>query len=168
MKIFIIGYMGSGKSSLGRKLARRLDYAFIDLDDILEAESGMKIVELFSQHGERSFGEQERKALKAVLDLDNTVVATGGGAPCYKDNMDLLLQHGLTIYLRLHPDSLAHRLRQNRRERPVLSRISDRKLSEFIHAQLTEREKYYLRANIIIKGEDLDIQTIINAISWKS
>jgi shikimate kinase len=108
--IFLIGFMGCGKTTLGRKLASRLDYEFIDLDDIFEEKVGMTITEYFSAFGEDAFRKLESEVLKQTKYPENAVVSTGGGLPCFFDNMDWMNAHGKTIYIKLSPKTLANRL----------------------------------------------------------
>ena len=123
MKIFLIGFMGSGKTTLGKKLARVLGYDFVDLDKVIEEESGVSVPDYFSRHGEDAFRQLERDCLRTRLPAGPVVVATGGGAPCYFDNMDWMNEHGVTVYLMLPPGVLASRLNGSR-NRPLISGLS--------------------------------------------
>ena len=109
-KIFLIGFMGSGKSTAGRKLASQLNWSFIDLDEKIQKMEGMKIPDIFSIKGEPYFRKLETQALQELKLETNTVISTGGGTPCFGDNMDFMLDFGLTIYIRMTPVSLKNRL----------------------------------------------------------
>ena len=109
-KIYIIGFMGSGKSTAGKKLASLMGWTFVDLDKKIEEFAGKSIPEIFAQDGETSFREIEAKILRSLNSLKNTVISTGGGTPCYSDNMEYMLDTGLTLYLKLTPGQLKSRL----------------------------------------------------------
>ena len=152
--IFLIGFMGCGKTTLGRKLASRLDYEFIDLDDIFEEKVGMTITEYFSAFGEDAFRKLESEVLKQTKYPENAVVSTGGGLPCFFDNMDWMNAHGKTIYIKLSPKTLANRLENEKDQRPILSDHGDN-LAAFIAGKLAERDKFYDRASVIADGLSL-------------
>lgn len=164
MKIFLIGYMGSGKTTAGKKLAAMLDYTFIDLDAMIENETDHTIVEWFSQ-GEARFREIETLVLKQTGDFKNAVISTGGGTPCFHENMAWMKENGLTVYLKLAPGSLFHRLAASKEKRPLLAGKSDLELMEFITESLKEREYYYSQAHYIVKGENLDVKTLVDEIN---
>lgn len=105
-KIFLIGYMGSGKSTAGKKLAAELGYAFIDLDHFLEKEYQQTIPEIFAARGEAEFRNMEHNTLKKVLEKSDVVISAGGGTPCYFNNMELMNNNGITIYLKMSVDAL--------------------------------------------------------------
>jgi shikimate kinase len=152
--IFLIGFMGCGKTTLGRKLASRLGYAFMDLDDIFEAKAGMTIAEYFSAFGEDAFRKLESEVLKQTEYPENAVVATGGGLPCFFDNMDWMNAHGKTLYIKLSPKTLAGRLENEKDQRPVL-RDHGKDLVAFIAGKLAERDKFYEQASIVADGLSL-------------
>ncbi|MEN8224908.1 MAG: shikimate kinase [Bacteroidota bacterium] len=165
MKIFIIGYMGAGKSTVGRRLANRLNIPFIDLDDAFESKFRYSIHRFFDQFGETRFRELEHQCLLEVTsENENAVISTGGGTPCFHSNMELMDAAGTTIYLKMHPGSLAHRLSKARKPRPVIRNIHNDDVQTFIEQQLAEREKYYTRAHITVKGEDLDMEKLVEAV----
>lgn len=153
--IFLIGFMGCGKTTLGRKLANRLGYEFIDLDEVLEAQAGITIAEYFSQHGEAKFRELESELLKQTAYPANAVVSTGGGLPCFFDNMDWMNQNGKTFYVKLTPKALAERLDKGKTTRPVLQGKTGDELVGFIEEKLSERDAFYNKATFIVNGIDL-------------
>lgn len=165
--IYIIGFMGSGKSSLGKKLAASLGWSFIDLDKKIEELAGKSIPDLFSHDGEEKFRSLETEALKGIVSNKNMVVSTGGGTPCHGNNMDYMLETGITIYLKLTPAQLEYRLLGSSGERPLLKNIPDEKLYDFIKEKLSTREKWYNRANFIVEGTNLDINHL-QSIIFKS
>jgi shikimate kinase len=152
MKIFLIGFMGSGKTTLGRKLASKMGYEFIDLDHKLEQQVELSIAEYFSFFGEDAFRKLESEVLKKTVYSENVVISTGGGLPCYFDNMDWMKANGKTVYIKLSPKTLADRLETGKEERPLLQDKHGDDLVVFIEQKLAEREKYYSQANIIADG----------------
>lgn len=157
--------MGSGKTTLGRKLASRMGYAFMDLDHILEAREGMTIAEYFSKFGEDAFRKLESDVLKQTNYPENAVVSTGGGLPCFFDNMQWMNAHGKTIYIKLAPKILADRLKTERTERPVLKGKKDGELVAFIEQKLAEREKFYNQAAIITDGLSLTADKVVQILN---
>jgi len=155
MKIFLIGFMGCGKSTLGRKLATRLGYDLIDLDHQIEKMTGSTVANYFSAHGENVFRELERKTLQEFDFPKNCVIATGGGTPCFFDNMDWMNENGLTIYIEMTPLSLAKRLEQGIAKRPLLKNLSEEGLVLFIENKLAERDSFYKKAKVILNGINL-------------
>jgi shikimate kinase len=158
--IFLIGFMGSGKTTLGRKLAARLNYPFMDLDHILEAQVGMTIAEYFAQFGEDAFRTLESEVLKQTAYPEHAVVSTGGGLPCFFDHMEWMNAHGKTVYIKLLPKTLADRLENEKNERPVLRGQSGEDLVAFITDKLADREKYYNQATIIADGLSLSAEKV--------
>jgi shikimate kinase len=150
--IFLIGFMGCGKTTLGRRLASRLGYQFMDLDHIFEEKEGMTIAEYFSTFGEDAFRKEESGVLKQTKYPANAIIATGGGLPCFFDNMDWMNAHGKTVYIKLSPKTLAGRLENEKDERPVLQGRYGDDLVVFIASKLAEREKFYSRATVIADG----------------
>lgn len=162
--IYIIGFMGSGKSTAGKKLASALGWTFIDLDRKIEERAGKTIPQIFAQDGEDHFRSVESEVLKSTEQLLETVVSTGGGTPCHGDNMDFMVGAGLTIYLKMSPSQLTWRLMNSSGERPLLKNVPDDKLTGFIEEKLALREKWYAKANMIVEGTDLDINVLCSKI----
>jgi shikimate kinase len=165
--IFLIGFMGCGKTTLGRKLASRLGYEFIDLDHILEAKVGMTIAEYFSKFGEKAFRKLESEVLKRTNYSENAVVSTGGGLPCFFDNMDWMNTHGKTVYIKLSPKTLADRLENEKDKRPVLNDHGE-DLVAFIAGKLAERDKFYNQASIIADGLSLTAEKVEGLLNFKA
>ncbi|MDX1939954.1 MAG: shikimate kinase [Saprospiraceae bacterium] len=149
MRIFLIGFMGSGKSFIGRKLAKLNSSSFIDLDNEIEVQQGRKIRQIFEEDGEAAFREMERVALHKMNQHPNAIIATGGGTPCFFDNMDWMNRQGITIYLQTPIEILLERLQPERSHRPLLQDLSDEALHAFISEKLAMRESFYLRASIV-------------------
>ena len=154
-RIFLIGFMGSGKSTLGSKLARKIGFDFVDMDHLIEETAGMTIPGIFKEHGEQVFRKWEHDILLELCDRKKVVVSTGGGAPCHNDMIRIMNDHGATIYIQLPPLSLKNRLFNSSTERPLIKGKSEQELEEYITILLGEREKYYQQAAYIVNGVNL-------------
>ena len=152
--IYIIGFMGSGKSTTGRKLASLLGWSFNDLDSEVEKRAGKKIPEIFSQDGEDYFRDMESVTLRELEAVSDTVISTGGGTPCHSGNMDHMLSSGITVYLELTPMQLKTRLMRSKTERPLIKGLDNESIMGFIENKLAEREPWYnyLRSMLITTG----------------
>ena len=147
MNIFVLGFMGSGKSSLGERLANRLGRDFVDLDKLIEEKEGKSISEIFSEKGETYFREIETKTLNDLKSESECVVSLGGGAPCSELNLSFIGSNGMSIYIKEPEDILFGRLRDKKQDRPLIANLSDDELRHFISDKLSEREKFYNRAD---------------------
>ena len=156
--------MGSGKSTTGKMLASLLDWQFADLDRSIEKYSGKTISEIFSQDGEIYFRNVESEVLRSLKSQTNTVISTGGGTPCFGDNMDFMMETGLTLYLKLTPGQLKSRLSDSKGKRPLIKDLSNDALLHFIEDKLAFREKWYNRAEITVEGFDPDINQLVNIV----
>ncbi len=147
-------------------MARQLAFDFIDMDEALQQTFSKPISELINEPGgEDVFRKSESDWLRQNSTvLKNTVIATGGGAPCFYDNMEVMNKTGITVYLDLHPGSLFHRLAPGKAKRPLIAKLSDTELMDFIHTKLLEREHFYRQAHIIVKGESLNVKSLADVI----
>lgn len=162
--IFLIGYMGSGKTTLGKKLARKMDMPFIDLDEYIVQEIGMTIPQYFQINGEDKFRALERHYLHQLAGKQ-AIISTGGGTPCFYDNMAWINRHGLSIYLAHSPKGLWSRLiKTDRESRPILAGKSPEELLDFITEKLAERSPYYSQAQLSINQLNSKIDDIVNEI----
>ncbi len=134
---------------MGKGLAKQLGWEFLDMDDYLEAKEGMSISQIFAEGGEKLFRKLEQNYLHATCDFRQTVIATGGGAPCFFDNVDWMNEHGQTIYLDTPVSILVERLKSETGHRPLLAGKTDHQLTEFITKKLWERQQFYLQAQHI-------------------
>lgn len=150
MVLFLVGYMGCGKSSTGRKLAKRVGFGFVDMDTQIEQLEGLTIAQIFEQKGEARFRELEREWLCGVDSDSDMIVATGGGVPCHGDNMAIMNRLGVTVYFKMSPEKLVDRLRGGRDKRPLIRGMSDSELLTFIGENLVVRDPYYSEARMII------------------
>ncbi len=156
IRIFLTGYMGAGKTTLGKAFARELDVPFVDLDWYIEERFHKSISELFTLRGEASFRELERSMLHEVADFDDVIVSTGGGTPCFYDNMDYMNQKGKTVFLNVHPDILFQRLHVARQQRPILQNKTDEELRNFIKDALNKRLSFYNQAHFRFDAGQLE------------
>ena len=156
IRIFLTGYMGAGKTTLGKAFARELNIPFIDLDWYIEERFHKSIRELFIERGEASFRELERTMLHEVAEFENVIISTGGGTPCFFDNMDFMNHNGKTVFLNVHPDVLFRRLRVAKQQRPILHGKEDEELKEFIIQALEKRAPFYSQAQYIFNADELE------------
>lgn len=165
MLIFLIGFMGSGKTTLGRPLASRLGYDFLDLDKVIEEGEGSTVGEIFAAQGEEYFRTLERRYLQDIIvHGGNAVVSTGGGTPCFNGNMELMNTNGITVYLKLSPGMLADRLMAARVCRPLLEGKSPEELMQYIVDTLAVREEHYERANVVVANPSRDVAKLIDIL----
>ena len=157
--------MGSGKSHLGRKFAKHLGLQFIDMDHYIEKRNYKTIPQIFAEEGEAEFRKKERKALEELSEFTNIVIATGGGAPCFFDNIDLMNNSGKTIYLNIDPKILAFRLMKSKTERPLIKGKSKDELIDFINETLKKRNEFYSQAKYQITRPDIKMDELEELIS---
>jgi shikimate kinase len=162
--IFIVGFMGCGKTTWGRKLASRLEYEFIDLDHELERQAGISVAEYFSKFGEDAFRQHESDILKQTVYPANAVISTGGGLPCFFDNMDWINAHGKSIYIELSPKTLADRLENAKVKRPLLHEKHGDALVAFIAERLAVRSPFYRQATFTADGTHLTVDGLAELV----
>lgn len=161
-RIFLIGYMGAGKTTLGAPLAKALGFSFIDLDIYIENRYHKSINELFALWGEHEFRKVEQKVLKEVSTFERVVISTGGGTPCFFDNIKVMLTSGLTVYLEVSIHKLHQRLIHGKWKRPKLKNKTDAELLEFITTGLAERLTFYSQAHVFSSAENLESYSAIS------
>ncbi|HUH28720.1 shikimate kinase [Gelidibacter sp.] len=167
MNIVLIGYMGSGKSTIGRKLAEIVDFKFVDLDDYIQKKENMSIPQIFETKGEIYFRKKEHLYLKEVLQLNNIILSLGGGTPCYGSNMAAILDAEDThsIYLKSSIPSLVQRLTPEKAQRPLIAHLkTDEELIEFIGKHLFERSFYYNQSKQTVVTDGKSIAAIAEEI----
>jgi shikimate kinase len=165
MRIFLVGYMGSGKSTLGKKLAHNLELDFIDLDSYIEKEEGRTIAAIFDEDGEDYFRKLERVYLHRIIDNDDVVISTGGGTPCYFDNMEQMNDYGKTVYINMHPKALIPRLQSSAQLRPLIKGLEGVELLDYIYKTLRDREFYYKKSHFTVPGFSLNAKKLQELIS---
>lgn len=156
LPIFLIGYMGAGKTTLGRGVESRTHIAFIDLDEYIEGMYGKTIKEIFKDKGEDGFRKIERDSIRELSQKEDIVVACGGGTPCFYDNMEIMNSRGLTIWLDASVEILHRRLKEGRAQRPLIANLSDDELHDFIIQSLEKRNPYYSRAKYRFCADEMD------------
>jgi shikimate kinase len=154
MKVYLIGFMGSGKTHIGKQIAQILDFLFVDTDTLIENTEGVSVAQLFVNKGEAEFRKIESERLQGLAKWDNIIVATGGGAPCFHDNMTYINNSGITVYLKTNPQLLLERLLPETDKRPLLKGRSEVELLAFINSKIAEREAFYGQADIIIHQDN--------------
>ncbi len=164
MRIYLIGYMGCGKSSLGRRLSAFMSIQFVDMDHYIEERNCKTVPQIFEEEGEEAFRMKERKALEELSEFENIIIATGGGAPCFFDNMDLMNRTGKTIFMNIDPKILAERLLKSKTERPLIKGKSKEELVTFIDETLKKRNEFYRKAQVQITEPDIDLEKIFELI----
>ena len=148
-RIILIGYMGAGKTTLGKSLARHLGLEFIDLDWYIENRFHQSVSQLFATRGEEGFRKIEQNMLHEVAEFEDVVISAGGGTPCFFDNMEYMNQQGMTVYLKATPEILRTHLRMGKQKRPLIAQKNDEELDIFIRESLDKRESYYNQARLI-------------------
>lgn len=171
-RIYLTGFMGSGKSTVGPLLAERSGYAFLDLDDAVAERAGRSVAAVFAESGEAAFRTFEAAALRTTGTLARTVVALGGGAVAADANLDWTLEHGTLVYLRLPADELARRLATAAADRPLLQDpgggpLAESALTERIATLLAGREPFYERAHVIVDAAGQTVEETVEAV-WEA
>ena len=136
--------MGVGKTSIGKKLSKQLNWKFLDTDKLIEKKIGLPIPEIFNQLGEDFFREQEREILNEISSLENVVVSVGGGLPCFFDNMERLNKIGTTVYLKLEPEFIVQRLLESKIKRPLIDNLSQTQLEQFVISDQPPKHNHLL------------------------
>lgn len=162
-RIFLIGFMGSGKSTYGKLMAQKLNIDFLDMDDYIEKQYSKSIYSLFEEWGEEQFRKEEKNVLRNLPVSDNLIIATGGGTPCFFDNMEFMNKQGETIYLRTSVRELRDRLMHSNKKRPLLLDKSLKDLEVYIADLLKKREAYYLKSRYILETDDLNPNNLISS-----
>jgi len=165
-RIFLIGFMGAGKTTLGKALARRMDLSYIDTDHFIENRYRKKVSDIFACEGEDKFRDLEHRVICEIAEFENVVVSSGGGLPCFYDNMKVMNQAGLTVYLEVSVDELATRLTLSKTARPVLQGRQGTELTSFITESLRKRSVFYKQAKLSLDANLMatkgDISTLID------
>ncbi len=165
MKIYLIGFMASGKTTIGLELAKKLNYEFIDLDEFIEQKHNKTIKQIFEQKGEDHFRTLENEALRDVSSIDgNILIASGGGTSCFYNSIDFMNKTGLTIYIKVDVGELVTRLIESKTDRPLLWGKTPQELNDYILRVLNEREKYYEKAKITIESSSIIIDQLAQTI----
>ena len=157
--------MGSGKSKTGEALAKIFKLSFVDIDQLIENKIGSSISAYFESKGEESFRKIETEVLHSTKSLNNIIVATGGGTPCFNDNLDWMNKHGITVYLEANAGLLFHRLALSKAGRPLIESLNDVELMEYISGSLAKRIPIYSKASITNKASSLNVRELAEKIT---
>jgi shikimate kinase len=166
MLIFLIGFMGCGKSYVARNLAPILEIDYVDLDKLIEEKEQLTVKEIFEQKGENYFREKEKEFIEQLEPTENLIVSTGGGAPCFFNNMQLMNEKGLTIYLNRNKEKTIWRLLKGQYKRPLIANLSAEELEKFYDEKLSSRKQYYEQAKLHVG--DADVEEIAKMILEKT
>lgn len=151
MRLYLIGYMATGKSTIGRKIAKRTELPFFDTDHMVEEAEGAECADIITYAGEEYFRNAERRALEKTAEESDAIISTGGGLPVWGDNQSWIAEHGVSVYLKRSPEQIISRLSPHgRQKRPKFRGLSDEELLQFMHKHLAEREPTYLKADIVV------------------
>ena len=156
IRIFLVGYMGAGKTTLGKAFARALGLTFVDLDWYIEERFHKTVGQIFAERGEEGFRDLEKRMLHEAGDFEDVVISVGGGTPCFFDNMDYMNQAGETVFLDVDNNVLFRRLKVAKQQRPLLANKTDEELMAFIQEALEKRLPHYMKAKHVFNGELLE------------
>lgn len=155
-RIILIGYMGAGKTTVGKALSKELGIIFYDLDWYIENRMRKSVSQIFAERGEEGFRKMEHNMLHEIAEFEDVIISCGGGTPCFFDNMDYMNQQGQTVYLKATPEVLYKHLLMGKGERPLLKGKSPEELITFIREQLEKREPFYSKAKYTLDVSLLD------------
>lgn len=161
IRVILIGYMGAGKTTMGKALANELGLTFYDLDWYIEDRYHRTVAQLFAERGEEGFRKVEQQMLHEVAEFENVIISCGGGTPCFFNNMEYMNGQAQTVYLKATPDVLYRHLKMSKSERPLLKNKTEEELKEYIKDSLAQRQGYYEKAKYIFDVELLENQTKI-------
>lgn len=155
-RIILVGYMGSGKTTIGKALSKETGMMFYDLDWYIESRMHKTVSQIFAERGEEAFRKMEYNMLHEVAEFEDVIISCGGGTPCFFDNMDYLSRQGDVVYLKASPDTLYKHLLMAKVERPLLKDKTQDELTDYITTHLAEREPYYQKAHHVLNVDVLD------------
>ena len=165
MKIFLVGFMGSGKTYWGRKLSEKLRLPFFDLDEQIESNEGKTIPQIFAEQGEEYFRMLEKDTLHIITEShDSFIMATGGGTPCYFNNIDFMNRSGLAVWINTPVDLLHERLLKEKTHRPLIKNLNDDQLKGFIIKKFSDRKIYYEQAGMVVEEDEKSIEKIVEKL----
>ena len=164
-RIYLVGYMGSGKSSALKQLGKLLSWETYDLDHLFEEKYKISVQDFFHKYDEAAFRKLESQLLKETVKYENAVIATGGGTPCFYDNMEWMNANGTTIFLKVSAKTAVNRLLNSKKKRPLIEGKSEEQLLEYVEQHYGERMPFYEKAQYTVKGEDLDIKSFCQQVN---
>jgi shikimate kinase len=160
MRIYLVGFMGSGKTHWGRRWANTHQWPFYDLDEMIETDEQQSIEAIFEQKGEEYFRMKETMALHTTLAYDRAIIACGGGTPCFHGNIDWMNEHGFTVYLSATPSLLLEQIMLEKDKRPLLKKVNEAELLFFIEQKLAERQPFYHQAKLTLPVSELHANSL--------
>jgi len=162
MRIFLIGFMGCGKTHWGKQMSQKLQMPFFDLDSLIEEREGKTVTEIFAEMGEEYFRMLEKDVLYMITESHPTfVMACGGGAPCFFNNIDYMKSRGTTVWINCSTDCLYSRLVKEKEKRPLIKNIPDNELRSYIIKKYSDRKIFYQQANVILAEDDVNLEALI-------
>jgi shikimate kinase len=164
MRIFLIGFMFSGKSTVGKKLASIMNYNFIDTDKYFEEKYKISIFDFFEKFGEEMFRKFEHEILKELVLKDKVIISTGGGLPCFNNNMDIINKEGISIYLEMPYNAIINRQKNSKQKRPLLKNKTQEEIETYLLDLLTKREPIYKKSKIKIDSQNIDFSSLKETI----
>ena len=164
LPLTIVGFMGSGKSTIGKQIAGKKGIGFTDLDKYIQESTGRSISSIFKECGEERFREIESQCLHDVLTIPDQVIALGGGTPCFLNNIEIIKTLSSSVYLKVSPEDLTRRLLRSKNPRPLIKGKSREELLDFVRQKLAEREKYYLQADFIIQSDQIQVDDLLSLV----
>jgi shikimate kinase len=165
MRIFLIGFMGSGKTHWGSRIAKNLQIPFYDLDAVIVNEDGMSVSEIFATKGEEYFRYKEKQTLEELVSQqENFVLSAGGGTPCFFNNIEFMKRHGKVVWLNTSLEALNQRLLKEKMSRPLIREISEAGLRAYIIRKLSERKMYYEQADLMVHEETIELEPLITML----
>ena len=163
-RIYLVGYMGAGKTTAAKRIANRLGWEVADTDTLFEEKYKISVDDFFQKYDEQLYRKLESEILKSTENLANTVISTGGGTACYFDNMDWMNRHGLTVFMRISPKAAVDRVLHSRHKRPLVRGKTEAELTEFVEQHYASRLPFYEQAQITVKSEDFDLEGLMGMI----
>ncbi|RBL89177.1 shikimate kinase [Chitinophaga flava] len=164
MKIFLLGFMGAGKSYWGKQLADHWQLPYYDLDEVIVEAEEMAISDIFATKGEDYFREKESSLLRELSRQDNFLISCGGGTPCFQDNMDFMNEHGITIWINPSLEAMVERLQRKKHKRPLIQDLDDEDLLDFVEKKMAERRPFYEQSMHIISSDNISLDTFTKNI----
>jgi shikimate kinase len=163
---FLVGLMGSGKTYWGNIISKNKEIVFLDMDELIEADLGMSVANIFSQFGETFFREKEAALIKQLVTTKHhTIIATGGGTPCFYNNMDLMNKNGITVWLNESADILNHRIKQSKLQRPLVSNLQDAEIQPYLETLLKSRLQVYSKCKYHLTGTEINKTNLLKIIN---
>lgn len=159
--IYLVGYMGAGKTTAAKRLAHRLGWEHYDTDALFEEKYHISVDDFFHKYDEALFRKLESQILQSTENLENAVISTGGGTPCFNDNMTWMNGHGMTVFLKISPQTAVSRIMLSKKKRPLAAGKTEAELATFVEKHYGARMSFYEQAQHVVKGEDLDIEALL-------